>query len=318
MSGRPPSFTAATIAVIVCLAAQACLAQQATSTTDAAVAQPAPFGETHSTQPQDVLGWAIRQTATAGSITAQLRQRLDLFGQSLVGSGHHVELARDDPRKVRIELRFRVGARPGSMQQVSDGEWLWIYRQLGEEETLEKVELGKLSAYADDADAGAGQGGGATIDLLPLMTGGMAGYLNSLADSYQFNSATTTNVHGHSAWRLEGTWRPERLEKRWPEVAEQLAEGKTVDWDELPQHMPHRVVVFLDHNSGLLRRVQFQRYPSSRLPLPKKQTEIVAAIEWLGIETGAEVDPRQFVYNPGAQKPTNVTKQYVKRLKRAQ
>jgi len=160
MSGRPPSFTAATIAVIVCLAAQACLAQQATSTTDAAVAQPAPFGETHSTQPQDVLGWAIRQTATAGSITAQLRQRLDLFGQSLVGSGHHVELARDDPRKVRIELRFRVGARPGSMQQVSDGEWLWIYRQLGEEETLEKGSKRAPEFTSDFSSGSAAPGGG--------------------------------------------------------------------------------------------------------------------------------------------------------------
>ena len=361
MRTRLPSFTPAVFACLALLFLSALLfadrpggpthalgstparAQAAPSRPIVAVGAPArspaaPAGRPRFTQPQQVVRWAIAQIGTQPTLSAQIRQRVEAFGQTLVGSGQLLQ-ANTGSHRVRLEMRFRVGSREGSIQQVCDGSRLWIYRQLADSSSIEVVDVRRLaqaaaSAAANNETAGKNTTAQTARQALPgntnpvagratagpdslfwssLAIDGLAGYLRGLDRAFVFGTLEQTDLHGRPVWRLRGTWRPEALASRWPEAAQALSEGEKPRWSKLPEHLPHRVVVYIDRQNGLLHRVDFLRDPDTLLPWVNPQPKRLASIEWLGIETGVPLDDHYFAYDPGRQRPKDITQTYLER-----
>ena len=318
--------------------AQAALSRPIVAAGAPAHSPAAPAGRPRFTQPQQVVRWAIAQIGTQPTLSAQIRQRVEAFGQTLVGSGQLLQ-AKTGSHRVRLEMRFRVGSREGSIQQVCDGSRLWIYRQLADSSSLEVVDVRRLaqaaaSAAANNDTAGKNTTAQTARQAIPgntnpvagratagpdslfwssLAIDGLAGYLRGLDRAFVFGTLEQTDLHGRPVWRLRGTWRPEALASRWPEAAQALSEGEKPRWSKLPEHLPHRVVVYIDRQNGLLHRVDFLRDPDTLLPWVNPQPKRLASIEWLGIETGVALDDHYFAYDPGRQRPKDITQTYLER-----
>lgn len=260
--------------------------------------------------PDQLIETAIVKLGEQASISAQIRQRVDLFGQTLIASGQFLQ-GPAGKHLVRLEMRITLGEQQGSIQQVCDGKLLWTYRQLGESSSLETLDVHRVAELI--STYGAGQGGAPGDGLSLLAIDGMSGYLRELARNFQFRSVATSQLHNRPVWRLDGTWRAERLAKILPRQAERIAKGKRPDLNKLPEHVPHNVTVYLDRADGVLRRVDFLRSPPTGVPLVHRKPVVMASIEWLDVQLGAAIDARQFVYDPGRRKPKDVTAAYLQR-----
>ena len=70
---------------------------------------------------QQLVVRAATQMQQSPSLEAKIRQRVDLFGQRFMGTGHYVQFHHQSGNRFRLDLRLQVGDRSSSFQQHNDG-----------------------------------------------------------------------------------------------------------------------------------------------------------------------------------------------------
>ena len=94
--------------------------------------------------PQSVLETAINRLESCESISAKVRQRVELFGKPLVGSGSYLEQRTAQSLMFRLELRFQFKEKAATLLQACDGRHLWIYEDFRDNPTVAEVDVGRI------------------------------------------------------------------------------------------------------------------------------------------------------------------------------
>ena len=216
---------------------------------------------------------AITQHA---AVSAKIRQRINLFSQQLVGSGTYWQGSWRQ-RLYRLELRIQVADQVSTLLQVSDGENLWIYRELFDSRLLERIDLAQIR---DSSTGVAPDGSGSNVSAW-LGSGGLPGLLGGLARSFHFSERKETTLGGVATIQLTGEWKPKILAELLPSQQETIAAGKTVDLSKLADQLPDQVVLWLGRADLVPYRIDFRRrYPARHTHVetiwPKRATTPVA------------------------------------------
>ncbi len=277
-----------------------------------AAAAPGPDG-------QQLMAQAARELFQQPALEAKIRQRIDLFGHQLVGSGSYQQLGDGPEKLLRLELKLQVGNQITSLQQVSDGRFLWIRRDLPGQTSLSRIDLKQVrDAIRASGQTPAPDPGGNWMAL-----GGLPRLLQGLNENFLFNSPPRADQVGQvPVWVLRGQWRAERLAAPLPNQRADILAGRPPRLEELPPRLPDSVMITLGRDDVLPLfpyRIEYLRQDgagqgSGAGPPGIASPRSLVTMELFEVRRRADLDPRQFDYKPGDQEVADHTESYLKSL----
>ncbi len=258
------------------------------------------------------------------SVSSRVRYSAELYGLQIVGAGTYLQ-GPATTHQMRLELKLQVRNRQSVLQQVCDGQTLWVHQRLDTQATLGRVDVAKLidarRARAEEARIGAaanvqGQGrGGEGVTGLGL--GGLPKLVRNLAGDFHFPAMQTAQLVNVPVYVLRGEWQPQVLARWLPDQQGNILAGKPVDLGHLPPQAPDEVLVYLGRDDLFPYRVEYRRSLTGKRPTkPGEATPIksLLTVEFFEVQIGAPLDERAFVYQPGDTPVADLTDEYIRNL----
>lgn len=257
-------------------------------------------------------GPALMRSAILGlesrrSISARIRQSIDLFGAEPAASGIYLEQRSERQLHMRLELRIQTGDKPSSILQVCDGSYLWTYKKLSGEESLDKVDVVRVARELEERGRLPEPG---KIGWWPGL-GGMPRMLRGLNAAFEFQPGQQVQLRGLPAWKLVGRWKPGRLAKMLPDQAEAIEAGQAADLSGLPEYLPQKVVLYLGADDRFPYRVDYLREKAAK---DGGGDVLIVGIEFYDVKLNVPIDASQFIYQPGDLDDTDRTDEFLKSL----
>ncbi|MBL8828935.1 MAG: hypothetical protein JNM18_18285 [Planctomycetaceae bacterium] len=208
-------------------------------------------------QPLEVLKAAYEKVDHYGSISAKLRQRAELFGVSMLGTGTYIQ-GSSPSHRLRYEVTMQLGNRKASVQQIADGEYLWTRRELASAPTLTRVNIDRVLEIQE-----AHRGQTALRSGYVLGLGGLTRVLLSLQTCWTFDTVAETTHGGMPMYVLRGTWNRDSLTHLLQDQKDAIRKGATPDITKLAEQVPDEVLVFLGRDDLFPYRFEYRRTPAS-------------------------------------------------------
>jgi len=248
---------------------------------------------------------AAQQMNRQASFRANLRQRVDLLDQNVVGSGTYLQKQSSRGLLVRLDWKIPLADRVASVQYIGDGRFLWIRRDLFDSPTLQRVDLDRVHA-AFDPGATAGQSEWGWNELTAV---GLPRLLLSLSDNFEFQPPRAARLGDLPVWVAEGTRSPGRNSR--PPARDDPAPDRTA---RLP-HVPTHVRVVVRQQDSQLQRVEYLRAreedPSGNQAIAAQKWQTLAVLDILDAAGGVPLDDGLFVCDPGQQEVADHTDRYL-------
>ncbi len=260
-------------------------------------------GGTDLSDPPDDGQTLVRQAVTAlerhYSVAAEITQEAILMGHTVMGSGTYSEQRSNQALRFRLELNAKThdDKQASGIVQVCDGQFLWNYRKLRGAESLSRVDLALVEQRR--AELGAPQSA-PVLDLASGM-GGLAKLLRSFDRAFLFDRPQGVQLQARfPAWKVEGRWRPEMLARAVPEHKEAIEQGRGVAREDLPEHLPNSVVLFLGKDDLFPYTIVFYRLEGStaRVKASPNTPAAIVRIEITKVRFNQPIPASQFAYNP--------------------
>ena len=264
---------------------------------------------------QSLLSRAAAQLTSLPALEAKLRQKAQLFGQEVAGSGTYLQTQSQRGLLLRLELKLNVGDQQSSLQQVCDGRFLWVRRDVASGVSLGRVDMDRIR----EAIRTNGRPTWVDVSTNGLAVGGLPQVLAALAENFQFSTPRAVQSDRASAWVLDGRWKSDRLAELLPDQREKIFSGQPADLTRLSPHLPTDVRVVLGRNDLLPYRIEYRRMDD--VPTAPAQdggvSEPMVVLEILEIRRPEELDQGLFSYQPGNQEVMDYTDLYLQALKLA-
>ena len=243
--------------------------------------------------------------ANQHSVAAKVRQRVDLLGHAVMGSGIYLQQGRGAGRLMRLDLTLQTADSPSVLQHVCDGANLWLYRQIGDRKELGQIDLVRLSHARPKSPPGP------SMDTL-LALGGLPKLVAGLCESFQFTAPTRGQLDKLPVWSVEGQWKPAALARLLPDQKEAIERGES---PRLKPNMPDRVVVYIGCDDYFPYRFEYWRQDSARADASADDRgKLLVVMELYEVRTNGPVDPRHFAFQPGEIQPVDRTGEYLERF----
>lgn len=242
------------------------------------------------------------------AISARIRQQAHLFGESLLGTGTYQQ-GPSGSHLLRLELKLQVGTGTTSLQQVADGKYLWIHRQVDEKSTLARVDIRQVLKAREAAAGGTRPG-------YVLGLGGLPRLLRNLDRDVEFAEVLPTQLAGLPVYAVRGSWSRKALAMLWPDKAAELAAGESLDLRELPEQVPDHIVLYLGRDDLFPYRVEYRRAHegwSDRLRGAEVPAQTLLVWQLFEVKFNVPVDPRSFVFEAGHMPLSDETEAYLKK-----
>jgi hypothetical protein len=264
-------------------------------------------------QPDQLIPSAVVALEGHETVSARIRQRIDLFDRQLTGSGAYLQ----GPwrhRLLRMELKMQIEDSLTSHLQVADGHHLWVHHQMVDSVNLGRVDLDRVAEKLAEGRGGAGEG--TAIDTIGI--GGLPRLLRAIDAAFTFTRVESKRVGVVPVWVVRGQWRPALLARLLPKQKAALDDGQPPDLSKLPLQVPDHVKVWLGQDDLFPYRIEYLRTDdkpsgSKESPGPPAVRPLVV-MELFEVRLNAPIDSVQFVYNPGELAPSDATGQYLKML----
>lgn len=247
---------------------------------------------------------AIARLDQRQAITAKMRMQAELLGQTMVGQGRYAQ-GPAASKQFRVQWILQVDEQKTSLQQVSDGRFLWIQRQFDEAPVpIAQVDLKQLPIEPDAAAPGG---------MAMLAAGGIARLLQSLDHCFEFTAALPTELGGVPVIAVRGDWNAQALVKLLPDQAAAIQAGQPINLKKLPLHVPDHVVVFLGRDDQFPYRVEYRRTDVGASANDPGRSLLM--VEWFDCKFDQPLPRAEFKFDPGQTSVVNETSQFIERLK---
>ena len=137
-------------------------------------------------------------------LSAAVRMRAEMLGQTVAGQGRYVQIDTALVRRVRLELSVGPDDAPvASLLQVCSGEDCWTKWTLPGRSRIERVRISKLrrAGYKPPSNA---QSKSSPLPTSWLFDGGVARLVESIAVTHAFREPVSTDLQGLPVWMVEG------------------------------------------------------------------------------------------------------------------
>lgn len=261
---------------------------------------------------QDLLEQAVFALESRQSVSAKIRQSVDLFGKKLFGSGVYLEQRSDRQTLLRLEIKIQLGDRSSNLLEVCDGRYLWIYRKLRGEGALGRIDVLRIVRALEES----GQIPGTEAMENWRGIGGLPKLLTGLDAAFAFDSVEETQLAGQlPVWRLEGSWKQDRLTRVLPKQEGTVKEDTPPDLTRLPDHLPDHVVLFLGKDDLFPYRIEYRRRKAKgQAGRDAPEDRPIVVMDLFQVSFNCPIHPTRFIYNPGDHEFSDQTDDFLKKL----
>ncbi|MCA9240286.1 MAG: hypothetical protein KDA37_08810, partial [Planctomycetales bacterium] len=147
----------------------------------------------------------VRRAAAAvespSSASLEMRQNIRLFGHQLVATGRYQQLGSGPERRMRLDMKTSVAGQSASVQQICDGRFLWVRREVGGGSQLGRVDLRRIQQELAQR-----QHEGATLDAATqwVVLGGLPQLIVRLEQNFQFDAPQAAKTEGADVLVVDG------------------------------------------------------------------------------------------------------------------
>lgn len=182
--------------------AQGSAASPASRATAPAAGKPAEPPQEPPTEAERLIDLSIKKVAGLKSVSADLAQEVQMLKQNFSIKGRYLKAPSS-----RIYLKLTVTGLPdssGTMLQVCDGETLWDYQQILEQQIYRRLSIKPIFEQLNSPEIDA-----KTRDQVMTQLGftGPEALLVGLRKSVKFDQNEEDTLDGKPVWVLRGTWR---------------------------------------------------------------------------------------------------------------
>ncbi len=267
------------------------------------------------TRQESLLRGAVRQLQEPTTLRIMLRQRSEFFDHAVTGSGSYLQ--RTSPRGLlfKMEWKLAVDDQVTTLQQISDGRFLWLRRDLSEETRLSRIDLARVQ----DEWSGAAAEPESLLRFPALALGGLPRLLLEFEEHFVFPQAPRSGQLGEMpVWVLRGGWKPDSLRRLWPQRVASSTRGDSRP--ALPPHVPTHVQIVLEQPTLMPRRIDYLRElppgNSGSAGEPVHQFRRLLTVEMLEIVRGEPLDETLFFFQPGEGEVIDQTDHYLQNRNR--
>lgn len=250
----------------------------------------------------EIISQAARQLASHDSVSAKINLHSELFGESLTALGQYLQ-GPADTRKMRLELKLKLGEKVCSLQQVSDGTGVWTQQTTLKQSRLGRVDLPRALAAMQQSGFRAG------IDTLAL--GGLSILLDSLNRSFEFQSMRIEKLGAIPTYAVLGVWKPDALAK--------LMAGDQPPGDAtppppatVPEYLPNQIEIHIGRDDLFPYQVDYLRAstPGKR----RDSDQLLTRVKLVDVRFNVPIDASQFTNPGGNTVPVDDTEAYLRRV----
>ncbi len=277
-----------------------------------ALAQPSAESTPAPPAGQDLVSQAARRLGQQPSVEASLRQKINLFGQQLVGTGQYLQKQSDSGPLLRLELKVQIGEQLTSMLQVRDGRFLWIRRELPGGATLGRVDLNRIRAAI--RQTGREPLSDSTTNWMAL--GGLPRLLGGLDENFQFGPARAAHLGDKPVWIADGRWKTEKLSEMLPDQKDSIAAGRPPDLTRLSPQLPTSVRVVLGQRDLIPYQIEYRRpAPGAGAATQSNNPgSPVVVLELFDVHQRQNLQQQHFAYHPGNQQIADHTDLFLQNM----
>ena len=247
---------------------------------------------------QTLIHRAVSALGSHYTVSAEVTQTANLLGQEMIGSGSYFEQRSNQGLRFRLELNAQTSddKRASGLVQVCDGQYLWSYRKLRGSESLSRVDLTLVQQRLDEVGAGSSA---QILDGWPGM-GGLAKLLQSYDRAFLFDTPEEVQLQSSfPAWKVEGRWRPEMLARAVPRLKDAIKQGRGVAREDLPEHLPNSVVLFLGKDDLFPYSIFYYRLEGTTADVKASPDDRqIVQIILSEVRFNQSIPAGKFVYNP--------------------
>ncbi len=191
--------------------------------------------EPNTDEPGILLAQAAKKLEMSPPISCKSRCKIHLFGQTMIGEGNYYQKGQGSGL-TRLEIKYEISSETAfESTQVCDGKFYYWIQKLGDERTIEFIDLQKLKSNRTGMDSGPSQW---------LARSGTASLLRNLSTAFEFEKPIPTQLGDHKMLLLKGQWKQKSLESILHGQINHQAD-ESIQWDQLPNQLPHCVEVYL-------------------------------------------------------------------------
>ena len=248
----------------------------------------------------------VRQSASKlrqhASVSANVRHRIDLFGQKLWGSGNYRQLQAGDRLLVGMELKIQLGSQMSIYQQVSDGRYLWVRRHLPAGSELSRIDMRRVRKKLASQNQLA-------VGPLPLAlnSGGLPALVSQLADNFCFEDPRPASLYGVDVWAVRGN-------RNSPHDVDQTGGTATTDSPTpapasrpFPDFVPRQVRLVFSRDDLFPYRLEYQSVTG----------QPIVIMEIFEVRINEPLNPALFAYRPPRElEIKDLTDEYLQKIAR--
>lgn len=259
---------------------------------------------------QQLIQMAARQLLNQPPLECNVRQKINLFGQELIGPGSYQQFG-SGKSMVRLELKLTVGGKVVSLQQVCDGRFFYVRQDLPNLTSLSRIDLQRVQEAIDAAGPNATPPPTANW----MTRGGLPHLLQQLESNFEFTAPQASSLKQIPVWIVTGRWKQDRLAEMLPAQKDNILAGLPADLSQLPPQIPHEVEITLGHDD--LFPLFPYRIVYRRLASPGGEgtpPQPIVVLEFFNVRRRLDMDPREFEYVPDDRELVDNTDEYLASL----
>ncbi|MEE2684885.1 MAG: hypothetical protein VYB09_01130 [Planctomycetota bacterium] len=248
---------------------------------------------------QQLVRQAAQRLIKEDVLQADIRQRINLYDQQLVGTGQYRHFGKGENKRLRLELKLQAGGQLTSLTQVSDGRHLWTREDLSSGTVLSRIDLRRVRIALQLASDVRQE----SLSRNWVVLGGLPRLLSSLDAQFQFGKASSGTLGATPVWVVDGHWKSDLLEElrnRFPREAGQL-----------PPHLPDSVRLVLGRDGV------FPLFPYEVQYLKKSggnAGEPIVTLQFRRVTRRVQMDNSQFEYQRGDQVVIDRTDSFLRQV----
>jgi hypothetical protein len=259
-------------------------------------------------QAVDLVRRSIDQLALYETLSAKIRFHSNLIGHSLGGTGQYLQSGHA-PIRLRMELKMSVGDDVCTLQQVCDGNALWIRRTLPGSVRLGQVDVARVIAARQARLTAAPPGPGAPTKELAI--GGLPMLIDGVRRTFDLQTVQSATVGKVSAYKISGMLNAPMLAQLLPEQKPPAVLGQPPNLKTLPVQAPTHVELYIGVDDLFPYKLDFKRIVDGKTSL--EDADLMYSVEFYDVQRNIALDPVQFVFQPGETPPVDDTDVFISR-----
>ena len=242
----------------------------------------------------------------AKPLSANAKMTIDLFGQNLVGEGQYTQAGQGQRCASRLEFAFGEGDNPLKILQICNRGFYYRFQSSRNSPKLKVVDLTRVAEIDSNS----------LIANQPtwLASGGLASFLRSLADNFDFETVEQKVLNETPVLVLRGRWNEDRLKRIiFGQINYNLIKDR-IRWERMPKQLPQSIEIVLGNDGYFpLFPYEVSFYREREIDGEVNEVKIVS-LQLFQLDKHAEIPPGHFEVNFEGMEFDDLTNKFVDRI----